>query len=259
MVRNVTVTGVEYGRAVSVHASWGITVASVSERAVQGVTGICPAGRYCPAGTSQPIVCDAGKFSTQIGRSTPCIGACQPNYYCPDPGKRVACPANTHSDWGKKSQADCKCDGGYQCVYRKQIQVNLVVNVPYRVWTSGEGDTVKAALVQAVAESAGVSVGSVKIEKVSPSVVPGPAVVSSSGRRLLGTTKERAAMVKVSVEGADRLDGLQERLSASGRGGMFQGGARVHWERVDKVKVLTEPFTATARNTMKRWGLSFWS
>jgi hypothetical protein len=239
---NVTVSGVVYEKAVVMPDVWGIVLKGLSVKGVQGTSLLCPAGRYCPAGTSEPLLCDAGKFSATYGRSTKCVGDCQANYYCPDPGKRVPCPSNTHSGWGKVSQSDCKCDDGFQCVYKKRINLNIVLNVPYKVWVGSGGAGLKAALLQAVAESAGVSAGNVQIEQVLPSVVSGPG--PGSGRRLLGKSAawgERgkgAAMLKVSVVGAEKVEGLQERL---GKRAEFRGGARVHWRRVDNLKVMPAP------------------
>jgi hypothetical protein len=126
-------------------------------------------------------------------------------------------------------------------VYRRQVNLNLVLNVPYRSWVGPAGAALKEALMQAVAESAGVSPGSVKIEQVLPSVSGGVGSVGGGGgRRLLsrsgnGRGKEEAAMVRVCVEGADKVEGLQERLRGRAE---FKAGARVHWKRVDNLKVL---------------------
>lgn len=241
-----------------------MTLKAVRVQGVQAQSGICPAGRYCPKGTSEPVVCDAGKFSSSTGRTTKCVGDCEANFYCPDPGKKVQCPEHTHSGWGKASQADCKCDDGYQCVYKKRINLNIVVNVPYKTLVSSAGEALKLALLQAVAESAGVSTGNVQIEQVLPSVVAGPgqggnrrllsSVVAGPGqggnRRLLSRDKTGAAMVRFSVAGAEKVEGLQERLS---RRAEFRGGAKVHWRRVDNLRVLPAP-----AGEGKGWDLRFW-
>ena len=44
---------------------------------------LCPLGHYCPAGTSSPISCPLGSFSTQLGNVflSDCI-PCTPGYFC---------------------------------------------------------------------------------------------------------------------------------------------------------------------------------
>ena len=239
MLVSVSVSGVRYDRALIMPVGWN---ASVRVKNVSGAYGDCPAGRYCPAGTGEPVVCPAGFYSSQTKRVTVCPFKCYMNNYCPDPGKLVPCPPNTHSAIGGTSQLDCKCDPGFQCVYRRQVNLNLVLNVPYKAWVGPAGEALRAALMQAVAESAGVSPGSVKIEQVLPSVSGG---VGGGGRRLLWGGKVRAkagredaALVSLSVAGAEKVEGLQERLRKREE---FRAGARVHWRRVENLKVLPAP------------------
>jgi hypothetical protein len=240
--RNVTVTGLAYERTLSFSGSMNGTVRSTTLVSVQGRSGDCPAGRYCPAGTSDPILCPAGFYSSQARRSTTCPFKCFANYYCPDPGKLVQCPANTHSAPGGSSQVDCKCDPGFQCVYRRQINLNLMLNIPYKVWMGPGGAELSAAVVQAVAESAGVPVGSVRIQQVLPSAVSGGVSAggggTGGGRRLLALGGQGAALLRLSVEGAERLEGLQERLA---RHDKFREGARVIWRRADQLRVVSTP------------------
>jgi len=236
--RNVTVTGVAWERSLAFPVGWA---ANVRARSVQNATGECPPGRYCRKGTSDPVRCAAGYYSSAVGLTEPCVLKCFEGYYCPDPGKLVACPANTHSELGGYSQLDCKCDAGFQCLYRRQINLNVGLNVPYRAWLGPAGEALRAAVLQAVAESAGVPVGSVRIEQVLPSLRP---IAGSAGgnRRLLERRREDAALLRLSVVGAEKVEGLRERLA---RRPEFRGGAavaaRVHWSRADKFSVMRAP------------------
>lgn len=242
--RNVTVTGVSYERALAFPVGW---VSAVRAQSVQNATGECPPGRYCRKGTSEPVKCAAGYYSSAVGLVEPCVLKCFAGYYCPDPGKLVACPANTHSGLGGYSQLDCKCDAGFQCVYRRQINLNVGLNVPYRAWLGPAGEALRAAVLQAVAESAGVPVGSVRIEQVLPSLRPvaGGAGAAGGNRRLLERRREGAALLRLSVVGAEKVEGLRERLA---RRPEFRGGAavaaRVHWSRADKFSVTRAPETS---------------
>ena len=242
---NVTLSGVAYETGLVFPEVWNVSVRSQVSKSEYGE---CPVGRYCPDWTGEPLMCPLGTYSSQKKRATACPLKCFVNHYCPDPGRLVPCPEHTHSLVGATSQLDCKCNEGFQCVYRRQVSLSLVVNVPYRVWLSPAGEALKKALIQAISESAGVQNGSVKIEQVLPSVVGG---AGGGGRRLREMREERAeirsllekrgesaALVRVSVEGAEKIEGLQERLRMRSE---FRGGARVHWRRVESLKVLPAP------------------
>lgn len=47
--------------------------------------GICPAGTYCPPASVEPTFCDAGTYSNETGRSTPC-NPCPVGRFNPDTG-----------------------------------------------------------------------------------------------------------------------------------------------------------------------------
>jgi hypothetical protein len=234
--RNVTVIGVEY--------SWNGTgllprtwnASAVVDGAVQDVIGECPAGRYCPSGVKRPVVCPAGTYSTAKRLSSPCASKCAKNWYCPDPAQVLPCPNFTTSDRGATSQARCVCLAGYQCTYKKNVNVNIGLNVPYKVWVSTSGAAMRQAVLQAVAESAGVSIGSVRIDKVLPGISRGmnTAGAPSGARRLLDTSE--SAVLSVSVSGADRMDGLREKLRA--RREFKRGSINVYWKRIENVNVV---------------------
>jgi hypothetical protein len=234
--RNVTLVGVPYGREVVAPSGW---TASTRGQSLQWVVGDCPAGRYCPAGTSTPVVCPAGTYSSELRRTEVCTAYCWQGFYCPDPGKRVPCPANTNSLARASSQLQCKCESGYQCTYRKQLRVNLALRVPYQVWVSPAGKALRDAVVQAVADSAGVPAGSVQVQSAIPSVLQ-----SGGSRRLLGGAGQRTAVVSLSVEGGDRLERLEENLER--RGGKLGSGARVAWKKIEQLRVLPEPARQSA-------------
>lgn len=234
VLRNVTVSGL--------NLSWSATVLPVGWNAsrfvqvgsVRNSTGLCPAGRYCPKGTSVPFLCALGTYDTGLGRTTQCQVSCSLDYYCPDPGQRLPCPANTQAGRGATSQLQCVCKAGFQCVYKKYVLANVKLNVPYRVWISAEGAQLKQALLQAVAEAAKVPLDQVRVSSVLPGVVTG------GSRRLLGERQaDTSAVLSLSVEGAEGLDGLREALHL--RRKEFKGGARVHWRRADQLKVLPAP------------------
>jgi hypothetical protein len=233
---NVTVVGAEWNWTASgtLPAGWGAKKEGRVGQ-VQSFVKDCPPGRYCPRGSSAPLACAAGTYSSQRGRAVPCDVKCFQNYYCPDAGRLLQCPANTYSDRGAVSRLGCKCNAGFQCTYKKVTNVNVGLRVPYQVMTGPEGEELKRALLQVVAEVAGVSVGSVRIDKILPGRLQGGA------RRLLAEGKRDASvLLSLSVEGGgESLDGLQERL---GRRREFrQAVNRVHWRRVETLQVLPAP------------------
>ena len=102
---------------------------------MDGITGnVCPAGRFCPEGTSDPELCPKGTFSdaTRLSSETQCQnctaglscsipglvqpdGYCSEGYYCP-PGQQTStpvqyeCPAGYYCPEG--SAAPKLCEGG---------------------------------------------------------------------------------------------------------------------------------------------------
>jgi hypothetical protein len=232
--RNATVYKMSCDRVISFSGPMSGALKSEVIVSVQKSTGECPAGRYCPPGVSEPQMCPAGYYSSRKGMTTPCQFKCFPNYYCPDSGQLLPCPANTGSVAGASSQLDCKCDTGYQCTYRRSVRVSVALRVPYTNWTGPGGAGLRTAVSQAVAESAGVAVGSVSIREVLPGVVG----IQGGNRRLLGESGSGGSMLSVSVEGARGLEGLRGRLE---RRRELGGEARVIWRRDERVYVVPEP------------------
>lgn len=249
MALDVPVCAVKYNvTVVGLASNWTVGLLPVVWRAsgvvqvsVQNSTGECPVGRYCPAGTGVPLMCPIGTYSDKKKQVSPCITLCSIGWYCPDPGQRILCPTNTVSARGGKSQVDCRCNAGYQCVYKKHVNLNVGLGVPYRVWVSSEGDALKQALLQAVAEVAGVPLGSVRIDKVLPDLTLGGNSGASGGaRRLLSTSKGAAAtesaVLSMSVAGANAVNGLKERLRKTRA--FKRGDIRVYWKLIENVRVL---------------------
>ena len=238
VVKNVTVSGVSATwSSAALPEGWRVT--SLALVNVQNFTGVCPAGRYCPGNTTDPVMCTLGTYTIETKRVMNCNILCSLDYYCPDPGKMLKCPDNTQSKRGAVTQLDCSCKPGYQCVYKKVLVANVKLNIPYRVWISPEGQALRQALLEAVAAVAKAPLGSVSITKVLPGIVAG----GGGGRRRmlsLGWQQEdTSALLNLSVEGADSLDGLWEELHKRRR--EFKPGARVYWKRADHIKVLPAP------------------
>ena len=226
VVRNVTVRGMSLGLGGALTLPSGWAYVWLSED-VETVSGLCPAGRYCPAGVGPPVSCPLGTYSPATGREGICQQACDPNAYCPDPAVRYDCPPHTSSTAGSVSQMDCVCDEGYQCVYKKLVNLHVVLRVPLAVWN---GDaTARAALLQAVADSAGVGVGSVEIEWVAPRVGG-----DGRRRRLLLMRTLPGTELRVAVRGAERLRDVDRRLA---RAHALLRSAETRWQRAHRIHV----------------------
>jgi hypothetical protein len=238
---NVTLSGLSLNQSLGLPGRWW---ASVDWQTPAASTGECPAGRYCPEGAGPPVMCKMGLFSSIVKRETQCpIGSvCHPDNYCPDPGIKKPCPTNTWSKGGSTSLLDCRCNDGFECVYRKQVSLNLVVHVPLGVWMSESGKLMQAALLQAVAESAGVGVKDVQIDQVLPYLGMG-----GGSRRLLGNINNQdALLLRFTLHGAEKVgeNALQTRISEIllPRRIRFphhrtRTVGSVHWARADRVHV----------------------
>lgn len=239
----VTVSGVEWNWTANGTLPSNWVAGGATRLSLKNSTGDCPAGRYCPQGTIVPLMCPLGTFNTATRRSAPCNVLCAQGSYCPDPGKAVKCPNNTRSERGAVSQLGCACLPGFQCNYRRVLSVNVGLRIPYRVMLGSEGDGLRQALLRAVAETAGVSLDSVRIDKVLPGKVAGGA------RRLLGDGgADDSALLSLSVEGGGGgLDGLRARLGE--HRDFRRAASRVRWTSVEKVQVLPSP-------SGREWG--FW-
>jgi hypothetical protein len=251
---NVTVGGLGLAQALRLPGKWG---ARVGSEATEDKTGDCPAGRYCPGGIGAPKMCSAGSYSPNTGRKSACDKSegCWQDHYCPDPGIRVACPANTWSAFRSTSQLDCRCKAGYTCIYRKTVNLNMLLHVPMGVWMSESGKILKDKIVQAVAESAGVSPADVQIDQSLPYLTQGTRRLLEAhegtltqGRRLLDTEQQPTLLLRLSLRGAEAVaeDALQAKLGQIFHNGNLIGNhkrrtlhtrPRVNWARADRVQV----------------------
>lgn len=241
---NVTLSGAEWNWTANgtIPAEW--SASGESRVSLKNSSGECPVGRYCPRGSRVPIPCRAGTYSDLARQSTPCAVSCSLNFYCPYAGQRLPCPANTYSARGTTSQLGCRCNPGYACVYKKVMSVKVGLGVPYRVMAGSGGDALKLALVQAVAETAGVPLGSVKIDRVLPGTVVGGVGGAGGARRLLGAKNaDSSVLLSLSVEGGgEGLDSLREKLRQ--RREFRRVDNRVHWKRVETLQVRPAPAKA---------------
>ena len=257
---NVTLNGLSLNQTLGLPGRWW---ASVDWQTLAASTGQCPAGRYCPEGAGPPVMCKMGLYSTWVGRWTECSSSspCWENSYCPDPGIMKPCPTNTGSKSGSTSLLDCKCNDGFECVYRKQVNLNMVLHVPLGVWLSESGKLMQAAVLQAVAESAGVGVKDVQIDQVLPYL---GTTTGGGSRRLLGNNNynnynnnngKDALLLRFTLHGAEKVGDafLQDKISeillplpgahkSSMRRIRFphqrtRSVSSVHWARADRVHV----------------------
>jgi len=225
VVRNVTLSGLGLTLPALVLPS-GWSWSWVWEGEVETDTGVCPAGRYCPVGAGAPVRCPLGTYSPSAGRTGMCQQPCGTNRYCPDPAVEYECPAHTSSARGSTSQLECLCDQGYQCVYRRQVNLNVLLPMTLGAWNGNAA--LKEALVAAVAASGGVGVGSVVIESVTP-------VVSGGGRRMLSLMRTLTGTeLRIAVRGAERLKGLEDRLRA---GNSLLRRAETRWQRAHQIRI----------------------
>ena len=225
-VFTVTLRGVLAGRTVAFPAGWTAAVASDE---LVGAVAACPAGRYCPAGSQDPLVCPLGTYSNATGLATvaeACGAMCAANSYCPDPGVRYPCPAHTGSPEGSVSQVGCVCDEGWSCLYNRAMTVTLQLGVTAAEWMADRD--MQARAIAAVAEAAGVPASSVQVMGVVPLSAPG-----NSGRRRLDDGA--GAEVTLQVDGAEGFEGLERRLADASPS---LRGARALWRHGSRVRAL---------------------
>ncbi|OQR95869.1 hypothetical protein ACHHYP_00017, partial [Achlya hypogyna] len=103
-----------------------------SATVVNGTTlggGICPVARYCPSGSSAPLVCSPGTYSISTGASqcTPC----PPGYYCPSGTSDYTvypCPAGYYCPQGTTTVNQYPCPKG---TYSNQTGLTAVSQCVY--------------------------------------------------------------------------------------------------------------------------------
>ena len=166
----------------------------------------CERGHYCIGAVeakrlSLPLMqkCPAGTFQNESGQAADSqCRACEPNFYCPTPTLKGACPHGTASNASSTSELQCNCVAGYTCNYKKVI--NAVVTLIMGLEEFQSNTDVQTALRQAVANAAGTQLNKVSITNF--------ATRPSGGRRLLETDVSHV-MLRI-LDG--QVNGLEEDL-----------------------------------------------
>ena len=76
-------------------------------------SGECPEGTYCPAGTADPIGCEAGTYN-DLPRQASCR-PCVPGFYCPANSTtylNTPCPKGAYCPLGTESAYQYECPAG---------------------------------------------------------------------------------------------------------------------------------------------------
>ena len=127
-------------------------------------------------------------------------------------------------------------------MYSKKVNLNMILHVPLGVWLSESGKMMRAAVIKAVAESAGVNIQDVQIDQALPYMSTG-----AGSRRLLGNINNQdALLLRFTLHGAEKVgeNALQTRISEIllPRRIRFphhrtRTVGSVHWARADRVHV----------------------
>lgn len=216
---NVTIARMDAYASLALPRNWTAQVLStqISQR-----TGVCPPGRYCPAYTRAPLLCPAGTYSTQTGLSQACSAKCPVNSYCSDPGTVAECPTHTTSPQGSVSKLDCACAQGYQCVYRKVVNLDVLLDIPIEKWLSDPA--LQQAFLEAVAAAASVPTQNVVIGAVLPHPEAPPGL--GGNRRLLAMRRAPRTSLHVTVHGASALHDLDTHLASNP---VLRGARKLWW------------------------------
>jgi len=173
-------------------------------------------------GKQQVAECPSGTFSTDLGLlALYQCKECPPNFFCPSPTLKGACPAGTVSNASSVSQLQCGCVQGYSCRYTKVV--NAVVTLQMSAADFQANLAVQDAFRQAVALAAKTTKGKVQIVRVVASAGSG-----GGGRRLLGTAGEEAHVMLEILDGEG--SGLGAELDARlRRAGLRASGEGHRW------------------------------
>lgn len=98
---------------------------------VSGILIPCPYSYYNPLqGQFQCTFCALGSlaYHLDVGRIDPC-NPCPVDYYCPTPQHKYPCPEGSYSTQGSISILNCFCDERYLCLFRKLIELQIVVSL----------------------------------------------------------------------------------------------------------------------------------
>ncbi|XP_021231890.1 zonadhesin-like isoform X5 [Numida meleagris] len=124
----------------------------------------CPAGAFCPSGTSKPVLCPVGTYRVEHGAkvAADCV-PCPGGYYCPDLGTVTprTCGAGNFSDQGWASCLPCSvghycasehtsqevmllamvCPAGLRCPEGQAVIPEAIANACPRGYYCPQGDT----------------------------------------------------------------------------------------------------------------------
>jgi hypothetical protein len=78
---------------------------------------LCPTGAHCPTGSPAPVICGAGTYQDEIGKST--CKTCPAGFYClRNTTSPVQCPPGSYCPAGTKSHTEFLCPNGtYSALY----------------------------------------------------------------------------------------------------------------------------------------------
>lgn len=109
----------------------------------------CPVGHYCPAASSSPRKCPAGRFGVvQRESSALCSGPCPLGYYCPEgtnSSTSFPCPAGRFGDVTGLSSSSCSgpCSPGYYCPVASTSSMQLPCDASDSYCPVGSGSPVR--------------------------------------------------------------------------------------------------------------------
>ena len=114
--------------------------------------------------------CNPGFYGSLSKPSDVCT-QCPANLYCSG-GSGSFCPPHTHSEPQSSSLAHCRCDAGYRCTHRRDVDLDITFNMAFDAFNSQQGG-IKSVL----ATTADVPVSSVQLESAIQRITldpPGP-------------------------------------------------------------------------------------
>jgi hypothetical protein len=82
-------------------------------------------------------VCNAGYVGNLSDTASQCV-TCPANSYCAGLSQAL-CPLHTHSPAQSSLQAQCRCDAGYRCTYRRNVFLAIEFNLDSAGFASQAG------------------------------------------------------------------------------------------------------------------------
>ena len=100
---------------------------------------ICPKAHYCPAGSSQPLACDAGTHNPDLGRDMcfPCLAG----FYCPTNSTEsdLSCPVGHYCPEGTQFATQYPCPQGYYNGRTERTSLEDCIPCPPGMYCGGSG------------------------------------------------------------------------------------------------------------------------